>query len=295
MSRLIELFDTIHSGKGFHSTIIPEVRLYRCSREVKRTPMLFDPSTLQKPCFSVIVQGTQNCWYRDQSINYDKNHYLIFSMLTPLDVEIVATKEKPLMGFTIDIDKVLLHEIITIMDSPQSTNDSIVPRTVGRSFMDANIECSFEHLLKALADDVTAKVKVPGILREIYFYALQGEQASLLQAMTRSDGDFISISKVLEKFNVTYSEKVNVEELAHQANMSVSAFHRTFKKITSESPVQYLKKIRLQRARELILNTNSRSYQAAEAVGYESVSQFSREFKRYFGNSPSDLKRALNV
>jgi len=88
-----------------------------------------------------------------------------------------------------------------------------------------------------------------------------------------------------------YSAKLDVEQLASTARMSTSAFHRAFKEITSDSPMQYLKKVRLTKARDLIVQENMKSYIAADQVGYESSSQFSREFKRYFGQSPAEMMR----
>jgi AraC-like DNA-binding protein len=92
-----------------------------------------------------------------------------------------------------------------------------------------------------------------------------------------------------------YAGKIDVEHLANKARMSASAFHRAFKEITSDSPMQYLKKIRLTKARDLMVQEKMKAYLAADQVGYESSSQFSREFKRYFGQSPADMMRELRA
>jgi transcriptional regulator GlxA family with amidase domain len=92
-----------------------------------------------------------------------------------------------------------------------------------------------------------------------------------------------------------YSEKLDVDQLADTARMSASAFHRAFKEIASDSPMQYLKKLRLTKARNLIVQENMKAYIAADKVGYESSSQFSREFKRYFGKSPAEMMRELRA
>jgi AraC-like DNA-binding protein len=92
-----------------------------------------------------------------------------------------------------------------------------------------------------------------------------------------------------------YSAKIDVEQLASAARMSASAFHRAFKEITSDSPMQYLKKVRLTKARDLMVQENMRAYIAADRVGYESSSQFSREFKRYFGRSPAEMIREVRA
>ena len=92
-----------------------------------------------------------------------------------------------------------------------------------------------------------------------------------------------------------YAGKLDVEQLANTARMSASAFHRAFKEITSDSPMQYLKKVRLTKARDLMVQENMKAYIAADKVGYESSSQFSREFKRYFGQSPAEMMREIRA
>ena len=92
-----------------------------------------------------------------------------------------------------------------------------------------------------------------------------------------------------------YSAKLDVEQLASTARMSASAFHRAFKEVTSDSPMQYLKKVRLTKARDLMVQKSMKAYIAADQVGYESSSQFSREFKRYFGQSPAEMMREVRA
>ncbi len=122
-----------------------------------------------------------------------------------------------------------------------------------------------------------------------------GDQAPILCALAAHNGDFARITRVLRMIQNDYAGKLDVETMAGMVNMSASAFHRVFKEITSESPMQYLKKIRLTKARDLLMQKEMKAYMAADRVGYESASQFSREFKRYFGQSPADLLRELKV
>jgi len=106
-------------------------------------------------------------------------------------------------------------------------------------------------------------------------------------------GTFSQVARALMVMQNDYAAKVDVEQLASTARMSSSAFHRAFKEITSDSPMQYLKKVRLTRARDLMVQESMKAYMAADMVGYESSSQFSREFKRYFGQSPAEMMREL--
>jgi len=108
-------------------------------------------------------------------------------------------------------------------------------------------------------------------------------------------GTFPQVARALKIMQRNYAEKLDVEKLANTARISVSAFHRAFKDITSDSPMQYLKKVRLTRAKDLMVRESMKAYIAANKVGYESSTQFSREFKRYFGQSPADMTRYLRV
>jgi transcriptional regulator GlxA family with amidase domain len=125
------------------------------------------------------------------------------------------------------------------------------------------------------------------------YRALCGTQAPVLYSLAMHSGAFSQVAHALKIMQNDYSTKLDVEQLANTARMSTSAFHRAFKEITSDSPIQYLKKIRLTKARDLIVQENMKAYIAADQVGYESSSQFSREFNRYFGQSPVEIMREL--
>jgi len=108
-------------------------------------------------------------------------------------------------------------------------------------------------------------------------------------------GTFSQVAYALKVMQSDYAAKLDVEQLASTARMSASAFHRAFKEITSDSPMQYLKKLRLNKARDFMVQENMKAYIAADKVGYESSSQFSREFKRYYGQSPAEMMRELRA
>lgn len=118
---------------------------------------------------------------------------------------------------------------------------------------------------------------------------MHGENASSLYALAMKNTNLSKIEKALKQIHGNYQNPVAVEKLANLVNMSPSAFHRAFKDVTSSSPIQYLKKIRLNKARSLLVENGIRVNEAATEVGYESATQFSREFKRYFGHTPVDF------
>jgi transcriptional regulator GlxA family with amidase domain len=123
----------------------------------------------------------------------------------------------------------------------------------------------------------------------------RSSQAPVLYALALHSGTFSQMALVLKIMQNDYAKKLDVEQLADTAHLSVSAFHRAFKEITSDSPMQYLKKIRLSKAKDLMVQESLKAYMAADRVGYESSSQFSREFKRHFGYSPAEMVRELRA
>ena len=148
--------------------------------------------------------------------------------------------------------------------------------------------CAAERLLNAMADPRDARVLGPQIVREILYHVLLGPCGGALMALVSRQTQFSQIVRALRRIERHYTDSLSVELLAAEVNMSVSAFHHNFKAVTSTSPLQYLKSYRLHQARMLMLHEGLKAGAAAMRVGYESASQFSREFKRYFGVTPGE-------
>ena len=147
----------------------------------------------------------------------------------------------------------------------------------------------------ACARRVDAEILGPAIVREIVYRALCGPQGHLLLEMVGRQGQAAQINAALRWIHSRYAEPFSVTRMAEEVGMSVSAFHHQFKALTASSPVQYLKSVRLHKARALIVDEGSGAAVAAAAVGYESASQFSREFKRFFGASPTEEARRVRA
>jgi len=126
------------------------------------------------------------------------------------------------------------------------------------------------------------------------YRVLCGPQGDTLIGLAMHDGHYARIARTLSTIHSRYANQITVEGLAEEVNMSVSSFHRAFKQITFESPLQYLKKVRLAKAKELITTNGNKANEAALKVGYTSPSQFSREFKRHFNKTPSEVFMQLH-
>jgi AraC-like DNA-binding protein len=159
--------------------------------------------------------------------------------------------------------------------------------------LDCRLSETAVRLLECLSDPVEARILGPQIVREITYRVLCGNQGGALRAAAALHSRFGQVNVALQRIHAEYAKNLTVEELAGAAGMSQSTFHQNFKAVTSTSPLQYLKLIRLHKARMLMVYEGLRAGTAAERVGYESPSQFSREFKRFFGATPVEETAAV--
>ena len=259
------------------------VRLFKETKFIPRRPMVYNPG------ICIVVQGHKIGYLGDQKFRYDANHYLVTSVTMPFECETFASPEEPLRGLYIDIDMGQLHDMLGRMDIHArigNGGERTLPRGIGPAVMDEDMLAATTRLVKCLQSETESQILGPGLVREILFRALCGTQAPVLYSLAMHSGMFSQMARVLKVMQSNYASKLDVEQLANTAHLSVSAFHRAFKEITADSPMQYLKKIRLSKAKDLMVQESMKAYLAADKVGYESASQFSREFKRYFGQSP---------
>jgi len=288
MLELLKEYD-IPDGGAVESSF-PGIRFFKETQHVRRRPMLYNPG------LCIVASGAKVGHLGGQSFRYDANNYLVVSVTMPFESESFPGEDNPLLGLYIDIDLGHLNDLVNQMDLQtefSGMEDKSYPLGIGPSSMDADMKDAVTKLLKALRSEREAKILAPVLVREIYYRALCGSQAQVLYSLARGNTSFGQIGRVISLMEGNYDEKLDVQQLAESAHMSVSAFHRAFKEITADSPLQYLKKIRLSRAKDLIVQQNMKAYLAADAVGYDSPSQFSREFKRHYGQSPAELMREM--
>lgn len=290
MNELKEILDQFELIEGFNQTYLPSVRLFRTEQDTPRSPLIYDPG------LCIIAQGHKKVHLGERSFSYDAGNYLVTSLTIPTEVEACASPEEPLLGLFIDIDMSLLHQLIAQLGQEQPfCREATLPRAIGPAPLTPKMVDAVSRLLWCLQSKTESRILGHGLLREILFRALDGGQAPILYALASNNSNFARVARALKLIQNEYAESLDIESLAIQANMSISAFHRAFKEITSESPLQYLKKIRLAKARDHIVQDGMKAYIAADKVGYESASQFSREFKRHYGQSPTEMVRALRA
>jgi AraC-like DNA-binding protein len=233
----------------------------------------------------VVGQGRKRGYLGDKVYQYDPFNYLVLSVPLPAECEWEASAEEPLLAVSIDVETTMLGEMLLYMDEPLPFVDT-TPLGISTTPMSEELGGAVIRLLECLKSPLDSRMLGRQIVREIVYRVLCGEQGGSLRALASRDDHFARIARALKYIHAEYAKPLSVEELARKAGMSVAAFHHYFKLVTASSPLQYLKRIRLDHAKRLMAHDGYNASTAARAVGYESSSQFSREFKRLFGATP---------
>ncbi|NKI92485.1 AraC family transcriptional regulator [Rhizobacter sp. SG703] len=276
---MVALLKRLAPGEGYTSTALPDVRLLRSDRPLASTPVLYEPGIV------IVCQGRKRGYWAEQVYLYDAQHYLAVSVPVPFTMETDASADEPLLAIYFSLDLTVLAALALQVDeltgSPRSA-----PVGMFSTPMDDALAATVLRFLEAISSPVEAVLLGPAIVREIYFRVLTGEQGASMRAALASQGQFGKIAKAVRRIHASFAERLSVDRLAREAGMSIPTFHAHFRTVTQSSPLQYLKSVRLHQARLLMLRNELTASAASAAVGYESASQFSREFKRFFGLSP---------
>ncbi|MYM74579.1 helix-turn-helix domain-containing protein [Duganella sp. FT134W] len=268
------------------ATAIPFLSLLRSSHPTPVTKGVLKPSCC------VILQGHKRVHLSDEVLDYGPGEYLVVSVDMPASGHIIsATADKPYLLLNIELDPqeiaaIVLEAKITI-DSEQPVRGAFIGQT------DDALQESLYQLVRLLhAPPAEAAFLAVGLKREIIYRMLNGPYGRQLYQNVVLDQQDRGISKAIAWLKARYDQPIKVEELAQATNMSVSSLHHRFKAVTNIGPMQYQKQLRLQQARSLLLNGEVDATTAAYKVGYESASQFSREYRRLFGAPPmQDIKK----
>ena len=278
---MVKLLEPLVKHDGITGTVLDNVIILRSGKPLPRHSIVYEPFIF------ILAQGRKKVFLGDEIYRYDPDNYLAVTTPLPMECETIASPEEPLLGVKIKVDPVMIGELLINMDNTKPLPKT-TPRGVYSSKLTQVMKDAFIRLLICLNDPVDGKVLGPQIVREIVYRLLCDEKGEALRLLAVRYGRFSQMAKVLNRIHTDFDAKLNVEDLAEEANMSVSSFHNNFKTVTSKSPIQYIKDIRLQKARMLMVQDGISAVEAAFNVGYESASQFSREFKRHFGHTPAD-------
>ena len=278
--KLAQIIGAQVSKPGDYETAITGLGFFR--REHPAPPVI----CMVEPSIILVARGEKQLWVGGEGYPYDRSRFLITSLDLPANSEVLAASpEQPCVGLTLKLDLRMLAELIAQSDLPP-TRDRSVAKGVGIGSVTPAMLASFERLLALLDEPESIPVLAPLILREIHYRLLQSDQASRLRQITSVDGQGYRIAKAIDWLKLNYTSALRVDELAARVQMSTPTFHHHFRQLTAMSPLQYQKWLRLNEARRLMLNEHQDVSSAAFKVGYESPSQFSREYSRLFGVAP---------
>ncbi|MCH7307090.1 AraC family transcriptional regulator [Acinetobacter sp. NIPH 1852] len=279
---LTALFLKIVHKEGFFTTAIDGITLMRVDHD---TPPI---AVLQEPTLVFVLQGQKHGYIGTETYSFQQGDCLIVSVSMPFDCDTIASPEFPMIAIGMKLEADTVNELLA---KTYFKNYQFKPLTTGMSVIqyDQNISSVLFRLLNTLTSEQDILILGDQIKRELLYRVIQHSGADALKGLV-AQGNLRPIYKICEYIQHHFTEKLTVEMLAEKANMSTSAFHKAFKQVTQHPPLQYLKIVRLHKAKQLLQNENQSVAQAAYAVGYQSSSQFSREFKKQFGFSPNQTE-----
>ena len=275
---------------GMHPVAIDGLQCIRVSAPDMELPHVY------KPCICVIVQGEKQVLLENEIYRYAPAQFLAVSVDLPLWGQVlVASPEAPYLCLAIDLDMHTIADLVAQSgDAGGSRGETSRGLFVG-DLDDLTLEAVL-RLARLLDAPHDIAVLAPLALREFHYRLLRGPYGSAIAQMAIAGSNMHKMGQIIRRMRTHYAEPIRVEELASQANMSPSSFHQHFKAVTALSPLQYQKRLRLTEARGLLLAGGMDAASAAYRVGYQSVSQFSREYARLFGAPPmrdvESLRRA---
>jgi len=284
---LISLALTFSSAsESMNQTPIPALRIARSDAPTQPVHRVYIPTL----CF--VVQGAKDTIIANNIYHYGPAQYLVNSVAMPVTGQITkATSQAPYLCLVLEIIPAFVYEVVRASTANTFTRNT--PNTaVYIEDADAEMIDAILRLMRTLKNDGEREIVAPLIMREIIFRLLSSTFGQSVRQTGVEGSEIARVMHAIEYIRKEFAETLRVQELADVANMSLSSFHQHFKNVTSMSPLQYQKQIRLHEARRLLMTEVVDAASAAFRVGYQSPSQFSREYARMFGLPPmSDMRR----
>ncbi|XRG80504.1 AraC family transcriptional regulator [Rossellomorea sp. GAMAL-10_SWC] len=286
LSELIQIIDRNTSLEGVNDTSINSLFFIRESN-------ITDPKyRVYKPSLCIVVSGVKELLLGNERFKYGPGNYLVASVDLPVTGQVIeATPNAPYLALKIEFNPSQILEILTDTEFPTNSMKN-AKRAIFVNELEGSILEAVIRLVRLVDSAEDIPILAPIFIKEILYRVLRGQNGSILQQIAIEGSTTNRISEVIEQIKANFYKSLRIEELAEIANMSVSSLHRHFKDVTAMSPLQFQKHLRLQEARLLLLSESSDAADVTFRVGYESPSQFSREYSRLFGFPPKeDLKR----
>ncbi|SFD64657.1 AraC-type DNA-binding protein [Paenibacillus catalpae] len=286
LDQLIVMTERITLTEGRTPTIVPFLTIVRRNSETLRSPGVLTPS------FCLILQGEKKLYLGQDVFLYEAGDFLASLIDIPASAQIVgATEDSPYIGLRIDFTT---QEIASVMMEAEINAEPKDKKLTAAAFIgksDADLLDIFYRLMKLIDKPNEVRFLSELLKKEMIFNLLSGDFGHLFMQKVLFDQRADGIGKAIQWIQENYKRSFTIEELAKSCNLSTSGLHHKFKAITTMGPLQYQKQLRLQEARRMMLSGPVGVTTAALTVGYESPSQFNREYRRLFGQSPlQDIK-----
>ncbi|MCD9030223.1 AraC family transcriptional regulator [Luteimonas sp. Y-2-2-4F] len=273
-----------HAVADATDTRVPGLGLHRADASTQPLAVVYEPM------LCIVVQGRKRVVFGDTVRYYDAAHYLVVSLDLPVVGAVCeASAEVPYLAVSVRLDRADLAALLMRMPSAR---DAAPPRLgLEVAAMEAPLADACLRLVQLLDAPDDIPVLAPLVRRELLYRLLRGPQGPMLRQIARGEGRLGQVQQAIAWIREHYDRPLRIDALAAHVALSSSSLHRHFKAATRLSPLQYQKQVRLQAARERLIAEPGDAAAVAYAVGYESASQFSREFKRLFGHPPGEAVR----
>lgn len=287
--KFIELIERHIDGDGKHRTDIPSLFFTRFSQVTGPHYGVHTPS------LCIIAQGLKEIILAQENFIYGPAEYLLTSVNLPITGQVIeASPEAPYLAIKLEFTASEILEVLHVSEMKISRKEK-AKRGMVVNQLEGHLLDAVIRLASLLDQPNDIPVLAPLIKKEIIYRLLQGKQGATLKQMALEESSTYQLSDAIKYIMNNYHQPFRIEDLAEIANLSVSSFHRQFKDVTTMSPIQFQKQLRLQEARRLLVTESTEATDIAFRIGYESPSQFSREYSRMFGLPPKeDLKRIRN-
>jgi AraC-like DNA-binding protein len=267
--------------EGLHTTAIAGLTLFRATGPTEPSHGMY------KPALVVVAQGAKRALLGDEAFHYDEAHCLLTSVDLPCVSQVVrASREQPYLCFALALQPQRIAELIADNGVPDVAPQTAAPRGMAVNLVSEPLLDAVLRLTRLLESPRDIDVLAPLVEREILYRLLTGEQGARLRRIAANAGPARQIARAIDWLKQHFAEALRIDELASSLHMSASSLHHHFKAVTAMSPLQYQKQLRLHEARRLMLAELIDAASAARRVGYESASQFSREYSRFYGAPP---------
>lgn len=283
MKELLQSVIDLKTNEGIVETAIADLKIIKTTQPHERIHTVYRPSL----CF--LLQGEKDVQLLDETFTYKVGEYIVITVDLPVTGEVtIASSKRPYYCLMLEIDPGIVFEILKGQTQPK-TSTTKKGLFIGKA--DAPMEDAFLRLVQCLRHPSDVAILSPMIIREILYRLLMSPHGEAVKQLGIVGSQTQRIGKAIDLIKRSYASPLKMERLAKEAGMSLASFHKYFKDVTAMSPLQFQKQLRLQEARRLLMGSDADAGSVSYEVGYESPSQFSREYARLFGAPPmTDVK-----